>query len=111
MFAWLRRLLLETRDRIRYRDKISSDTIRTLAMELRGLTDLAERLSPAEATKRARIKRIRAEVSQLTDLTQTIEFHRLPAQRRLELHDSLILSKEQILDSMKTAPVPTERIQ
>lgn len=110
MLAWIKNFFTDLRDRHRYREKISSEHIRQLATELYGLASLAERL-PAQKKQQKRIHHIHTEVGKLIELTERIEFYRLSAQRRLELRNSLITSKELMLDSMKNAPAPTERLQ
>lgn len=108
---WFKNFIAELRDRMRYKSEIAPETIRRLATELAELASLAERMSPEESVKNDRIKRVLNEVTQLIELTGKVEFHRLSAQRRLELHHSLVQSKEQILSSMQNVPTPTDRIQ
>lgn len=111
MLGWLRRIAEDIRDRVRYSKKISPEGIRVLAVELQELAGIAERVYPDVPDRTARIQRIRSEVGQLIDLTERMEFHRLSAQRRLELHHSLERSRAQLLDSMQNVPAPTDRIQ
>ncbi len=111
MFRWLRTLAREVRDRVRYSGKISPESIRRLAEELQELAAIAERMHSDPSERSTRIRHIRSEVVQLMDLTERMEFHRLSAQRRLELHHSLVQSRDQLLDSMRSVPVPTDRIQ
>lgn len=111
MITWLQRLVKDIRDRIRYSRKISPESIRKIAAELQELAGIAERVNPDMLERNARIRRIRSEVGQLIDLTGRMEFHRLSAQRRLELHQSLEQSRAQLLDSMHSVPTPTDRIQ
>ncbi|GFM37173.1 hypothetical protein DSM19430T_18570 [Desulfovibrio psychrotolerans] len=111
MFGWMKRICREIRDRIRYSAKISPESIRKLASELQELAVIVERVNPELPERGARIWRIRTEVGQLIDLTGRMEFHRLSVQRRLELHQSLEQSRAQLLESMRSAPTPTDRVQ
>lgn len=111
MFGWLKRIAEEIRDRIRYSRKISPESIRLLAVELQELAGIAELVHPDLPDRTARIQRIRSEVRQLIELTERLEFRRLSAQRRLELHSSLVRSRAQLLDSMQSVPAPTDRMQ
>lgn len=111
MIEWLRRIVRDARDRVRYSSRISPDTIRKLAEELQELAGLVERVNPDVPERMDRVRRIRNEVGQLIVLTERFEFHRLSAKRRLELHNSLVQSRNQLLDSMRSVPAPTDRIQ
>lgn len=101
----------ELQERRKYADRINPATIRTLAAELRGLTELAVRTSPRHAVPYERIQRIQMEMDQLLELVSRPEFTRLSAQRRLELHEGLIQSRELLIESVQTTPAPTTRLQ
>ncbi len=108
---WFRQLYAEVRDRMRHSGKISPENIRRLAAELRELACIAERVTPDPLSRNARLRRIQTEAGQLIDLSGRRDFHRLSAQRRLELHQSLEQSRAQLLDVMRSAPPPTDRVQ
>ncbi|ABB37916.1 hypothetical protein Dde_1115 [Oleidesulfovibrio alaskensis G20] len=111
MFRRIKRFFSEMQQRRRYADRIAPNTIGRLAAELRGLTELAVRTGPRHAVPYERIQRIQAEMDQLLDLVGRPEFNRLSVQRRLELHDSLLQSRELLIESVQTTPAPTDRLQ
>lgn len=82
-----------------------------MATELRELADTASKLWQSDPAYKARADRIIDEMDQLTRIASRPEFRRLSAQKRLELRQSLILSREQLLQSMTASPPATDIIQ
>ncbi|WP_156939541.1 hypothetical protein [Desulfocurvus vexinensis] len=82
-----------------------------MAAELREIADAASKLWQEDPSFSARARRILDEMDQLERIAQRPEFRRLSPQKRLELRKSLILSRDQLLESMQASPPPTERIQ
>lgn len=111
MFERIKRFFTELRERRKYADRIAPATIRTLAIELRSLTELAVRSGSQHSIPFERIQRIQMEMDQLLDLVSRPEFTRLSVQRRLELHSSLVQSRESLIQSVQTTPAPTDRLQ
>lgn len=111
MFNKLRALWNELRERCKHSREIAPRTIRDQAAELRELAEIAERVAPVDAETLVRLRRIRHEMNDLMDLTRRPEFHRIPAQRRLDLHNGIQRTREQILESAQAAPTPTPRLQ
>ncbi|NJB67601.1 putative nuclease with TOPRIM domain [Desulfobaculum xiamenense] len=82
-----------------------------LSAELLDLVDAASKLWHNEPRFQERIRRLREEMEQLESLASKPEFKRLSPQKRLELRESLISSRDQLLESMHSAPSPTTTIQ
>lgn len=83
----------------------------SMAEELRELTRVAQEILPGEHAFQTRVRRIREEMEQLDELARKPEFKRLPPQKRLELKQSLVASREQLIETVRTAPAPTETLQ
>lgn len=66
---------------------------------------------PKQHQFHAKIKRIQSEMEQLDRLASKPEFKRLSAQKRLQLRESLLQSKEQLIETVQTAPSPTATLQ
>lgn len=84
---------------------------RDLARELRELAEVASRVWPEEPSFQRKIVNIREEMDQLDELASKPEFRLLPLKKRLELRESLLVSKTQLMDTVSTAPPPTTRPQ
>ena len=111
MKGWLGRLIQGLRERRRLAGEIDPASFRTLARELRELAELAERLWPQHPKFLAKIKRIQSEMAQLDELTARPEFRRLSTEKKLLLRESLIQSRDQLMETVKTAPSPTSTLQ
>jgi predicted nuclease with TOPRIM domain len=91
--------------------QIDPEVFRELSGELKDLADKASKLWLEEPRYQARIKRIKAEMEQLEELTAKPEFKRLSPKKRMELRQSMHQSREQLLESMHQASSPTSRMQ
>lgn len=111
MKAWFSRMVQEYKDRKRFAREIDPEAFRVLAGELRDLACIAERLWPRQHKFQAKIKRIQTEMEQLDRLASQPEFKRLSAKKRLQLRQSLIQSREQLMETVQTAPSPTATLQ
>jgi predicted nuclease with TOPRIM domain len=111
MFGWLGRSLEKIIGRQRLARETNAQAFRNLSRELRDLAEIAARVWPETPSFQEKIKNIREEMDQLDDLTNKPEFRLLPLKKRLELRESLILSKTQLMDTVSTAAPPTSRPQ
>ncbi len=111
MLEWLTARLEALRDRRRRAREIRPQAFRMLAAELQELAGLALRLTPRHHKFYNKIKRIQREMDHLNTLVSKPEFKRLSPQKRRELRESLIQSREQLIETVKTAPAPTSTLQ
>mgnify|MGYP001348845368 CR=1 FL=1 len=111
MIKALRRLWALLVERRRIAREIDPQAFRILAGELRDLARVAERLWPRSHKFYIKIKRIQSEMEQLDQLASRPEFRRLSPEKRLRLRESLIQSRDQLLETVQTAPSPTSRLQ
>jgi predicted nuclease with TOPRIM domain len=111
MFAWLTRSVKDALARRRAHREAAPKAFRDLSRELRELAEIASRVWPEEESFQNRIRGIREEMDQLDELTSKPEFRLLPLKKRLELRESLLHSKTQLMDTVSTAPPPTMRPQ
>ena len=108
---WIMAKILEYRERQKLAQEIDSDSFLTLARELKDLSLVAERLWPRQHNFYAKIKQIQTEMDQLDALASKPEFRLLPATRRVQLRKSLILTREQLIETVQSAPPPTATLQ
>ncbi|WP_243362032.1 hypothetical protein [Fundidesulfovibrio terrae] len=111
MFGWIRRGIANALDRRRNSRDTAPRAFQDLSRELRELAEIASRVWPEEKSFQNRIQNIRDEMDQLDELTSKPEFRLLPLKKRLELRESLLHSKTQLMDTVSTAPPPTTRPQ
>ncbi|MFZ5427592.1 MAG: hypothetical protein ACOZEN_11510 [Thermodesulfobacteriota bacterium] len=111
MFSWLSRSLKQALARRRMARETNPRAFQDLSRELRELAEIASRVWPEEPSFQNRINNIREEMDQLDELTSKPEFRLLPLKKRLELRESLLHSKTQLMDTVSTAPPPTNRPQ
>ncbi|SDK82895.1 hypothetical protein SAMN05660337_1366 [Maridesulfovibrio ferrireducens] len=111
MFGWINELIYQAKKRIQLAKDINPKSFQSMAKEISELADACSQVCQPEGNVLQRVERIKDEMEQLTKLTMQPEFKKLSTQRKLELRESLIQSREQILESMQTAPSPTKLIQ
>lgn len=111
MFSWLSRSIEKVFSHRRMRRETDPKAFRDLSRELRELAEIASRVWPEQKAFQNRINNIREEMDQLDELTSKPEFRLLPLKKRLELRESLLHSKTQLMDTVSTAPPPTTRPQ
>lgn len=111
MFNWIKKQIARFRELRRLEREIDPESFRILARELRELALMAERLMPRHHKFHAKVKRIQTEMEELDRLISKPEFKRLSRQRRMQLRQSMIQSRDQIIETVKTAPAPTSMLQ
>lgn len=111
MFNWIKKKLNLLRDQIRTAQEVRPGNFLKMAEEITELAEVCAQVCSPESEVLNQIERVKVEMDQLKELISKPEFRRLSIQRKLELKESLIQSREQILNSMQTAPTPTRFLQ
>ena len=111
MFGWIKGKVANAKERVRIAKEINPKSFRSMAREISELADACSQVCSPQSEMLQKVERIKGEMEQLTELTRQPEFKKLSVQRRMELRESMIQSKEQILDSMQAAPSPTKLMQ
>lgn len=106
--AGLRERFLRRRDFLR---QIRPETFRELAREMLELAGFAERLWPRDHAFQERLRRIQEEMAEVEKLTGRPEFRRLSEAQRLRLRESILKSREQLMETVQNAPTPTTYLQ
>lgn len=86
---------------------IQPESFRRMAADLAELADVAAKVSPEEAALQRKADQIRREMAELERMTRRPEFRMLTPEKRRELRESLLLSKDQLLKTVSEAPAPT----
>ena len=111
MFNSLKQFIQRYRDKQKLARQIDPKAFQQLTAELLELASVAERLWPRQHKFYTKIKRIQAEMEQLERLTTKPQFKRLSSNKRIKLRQSLIKSREQLIETVQTAPTPTSTLQ
>lgn len=90
---------------------ISPQEFQRLAHELMHLACVTERVMPENDMFTSRVQKIKEEMHKLNELADKKEFGRLPRETRLELVESLKLSRRQLMETMHLADPPTDTLQ
>lgn len=84
---------------------------RRISRELIYLSEIAARLNPEQNQTMDRLNRIRVEMDRLNKLVESRDFHKIPAHTKMELRQSLLVSREQLVETIHHAPAPTNTLQ
>jgi hypothetical protein len=85
--------------------------IKALALEIRDLAVLAAQLNPKGKDIQKLIRSVLTEMDKLSDLTDRPEFRKLSTGKKILLRQGLKDSREQLLETIESAPSPTSTLQ
>lgn len=111
MFRWFKEKIETWKAQRKLARQINPRTFKAMATEIRDLALLASQLSPRGKDIQKLIRNIIIEMDRLSALAERPEFRRLSTGKRLLLRQGLLESREQLLESIESAPAPTERMQ
>lgn len=104
MFTWLKK---SWTDYQRYRS-VAKQTdpmaLRELSREVRALAEAVNKFWVDEPKFRDRLRKIEQEMHVLEDILQRPNFRLVSPEKRLQLRESLIESREHLLEAVKEAP-------
>lgn len=111
MFRWIKDKYEAFQAQRKLAKQIQPKNFKQMAQEIRNLAVLASQLSPRGEDMQKLIRSVLTEMDRLTDLADRPEFRKLSTGKKLLLRQGLLESKEQLLESIESAPSPTERLQ
>jgi len=111
MVKWIREKWKAWQERRKLEQQIDPRQFKRMAEEIRDLAILAAQLSPRGKDIQQLIRNILTEMERLSQLADQPEFKRLSTGKRLLLRQGLIESREQLLESIESAPAPTQTMQ
>ncbi|CCH50581.1 hypothetical protein [Pseudodesulfovibrio piezophilus] len=109
--GWFRDKVESFRAQRQLARQIQPRNFKKMAHEIRELAVLASQLSPRGKDIQTLIRNILNEMDRLSDLADRPEFRKLSTGKKILLRQGLLESKEQLLESIESAPSPTERLQ
>ncbi|MFP4213873.1 MAG: hypothetical protein ACLFRL_07155 [Desulfohalobiaceae bacterium] len=104
--TWMRRLF-----RPGSRQELTAEGFKELTREVRDIAELSGRVWAGDNSFQERIRRIHKEMDQLDRLLAHKAFSRLSQEKKQELHKSLLVSRQELIKSLQSAPCPTDRMQ
>ena len=97
----------------RYRAKreLSPENLRVLTEEIKDIAQISSRVWARDQGLQEKVHKICREMDQLNKLLERAAFKRLPEDKKRELHSSLVVSRDELLKGLQSAPCPTDKIQ
>lgn len=111
MFSWLTARWQQLRKARHRRQELAPRSFRHMAREIGELAELASRLGPQDEAFQTSLRALRDEMDHLGRLTGLPEFRRLSLEKRQELRDSLVHSRGKLLETVRSAPPASDRLQ
>ena len=111
MVKWFKDKWAAWQERRKLEKQIDPRQFKRMAEEIRDLALLAAQLSPRGKDIQLLIRNILTEMERLSQLADQPEFRRLSTGKRLLLRQGLLESREQLLESIESAPAPTQTMQ
>jgi len=111
MFGWFKEKIEGYKAQRKLAKQVDPYALKKMAMEIRDLAVLASQLNPRERDIQKLIRNVLVEMDRLAELADRREFKRLSTGKRLLLRQGLKESRDQLLESIESAPSPTQTIQ
>ncbi len=111
MFGWFKDKIEGFKAQRKLARQVDPYTFKKSAYEIRDLAILAAQLNPRERDIQKLIRNVLIEMDRLAEMADRPEFRRLSTGKRLLLHQGLKESRDQLLESIESAPSPTQTIQ
>lgn len=111
MLKWFKKKYESFQAQRKLAKEIQPRKIKELALEIRDLARLAAQLNPSGKDMQKLIRNVLTEMDRLTDLTDKPEFRKLSTGKKILLRQGLKESREQLLETIESAPSPTETLQ
>nr|WP_287413124.1 hypothetical protein [Pseudodesulfovibrio sp.] len=111
MFGWFKNKIQDLKAQRKLARQIAPRRLKEMAMEIRDLAVLAAQLNPRERDIQKLIRNVLVEMNRLSELADRPEFRRLSTGKRLLLRQGLKESRDQLLESIESAPAPTQTVQ
>ena len=97
--------------RHRMRRELAPDTLRKLTEEIKDIARVSGQVWCTDQGLQERVNKICHEMDQLNRLLDKSSFRRLPEDTKKELRSNLLISRDELLKNLHSAPCPTDKIQ
>lgn len=104
MFNWLKKVWTNFQDYRKVAKQTNPEALRDLSREVRALAGAVNRFWIDEPQFRDRLRKIEQEMHILDEIIARPNFRLVSPEKRLQLRESLIESREHLLEAVKEAP-------
>lgn len=104
MFKWLKASWQKHREDRNLAKEIDPRSLCDLSREVRALAGAIDRFWFDEPIFRDRLRLLEKEMEMLEEMIRRPDFRKVPLEKRIQLRDSLIESREHLLATVKEAP-------
>lgn len=104
MFKWLKKCWTDYQEQRCMARQTDPRALQDLSREVRALAEAVDLFWVDEPKFRERLRKIDQEMRMLEDMIQRPNFRMVSPEKRLQLRESLIASKEHLLEAVKEAP-------
>ncbi|NDV17898.1 hypothetical protein GO013_00505 [Pseudodesulfovibrio sp. JC047] len=111
MIGWFKNKIESFKAHRELARQIDPRHLKEMALDIRDLAVLASQLNPKERDIQKLIRNVIIEMDRLSKLADRPEFKRLSTGKRLLLRQGLKESRDQLLESIESAPTPTQTVQ
>ncbi|MDZ7758758.1 MAG: hypothetical protein U5L00_00655 [Desulfovermiculus sp.] len=111
MWHWILDKWYRFLDRHRAKRELSPENLKVLTEEIKDIAELSSRVWAKDQGLQERVRKICHEMDQLSQLLERSSFKRLPENKKRELHSSLVVSRDELLKGLQSAPCPTDKVQ
>lgn len=111
MFGWIKDKIETYKANRKLAKQVDPYEFKKTAREIRDLAVLAAQLNPRERDIQKLIRNVLVEMERLSEMADRPEFRRLSTGKRLLLRQGLKESRDQLLESIESAPSPTQTLQ
>ncbi|QJB58125.1 hypothetical protein [Pseudodesulfovibrio sp. zrk46] len=111
MIKWFKDKIEAFKAQRKLEKQINPREFKEMALDIRDLAVLASQLSPRDRDIQKLIRSVLSEMERLSELADRPEFRKLSTGKKLLLRQGLIESRERLLESIESAPSPTDRLQ
>lgn len=111
VWHWILDKWYRFRARRRARRALAPENLRVLTQDVKEIALLSGMVWSHDQGLQDRVRKICQDMDQLNRLLDKSSFKRLPEDKKRELHSSLLVSREELLKGLQSAPCPTDKIQ
>ncbi len=104
MFSWLKHIWTKYRDDQEISRQTRPEALLDLSREVRALAAAVNRFCVNEPQLRTRLKKVEREMQMLEEIIERPNFRLVTPEKRLQLRENLIESREHLLKAVKEAP-------
>ncbi|TVQ97728.1 MAG: hypothetical protein EA399_12625 [Desulfovibrionales bacterium] len=104
MFSWVKQRWAQYRERQEIAKQTNPEALMDLSREVRALAEVVNQFCVNEPKYRDRMRKVEYEMQVLEEIIERPNFRLVSPEKRLQLRENLIESREHLLEAVKEAP-------